>query len=432
MVWDRLVLQLSHQEPAVRHAVNALGALHEERTLRRTAVAEGIDVSLVKTGFPLAQYFKALSEMQYLLKSGTASLDVILLCSLLCMHFEALRASFVPCLIHVENAIQLLHSTTNTGDARKVTPSLVRAVMRMDLQGSLYLSSRVPGLPFYTAYIEDVLPSTFSDLTRARDLVNTWTTRLFHFMRTSGDEYKFRTPGNVPIEELAKAQDLEQKFIKLDALLWEFMHKPTSKLSIREQHGLGMLRSRTKINRILAATSVYSEASTCDRYLDEFESILTIIMSIMNSDNADKRLFSVSLDEGLTHPLFFVATHCRDGRVRHQALAQLRKLPVRDGIWRVETTTRTAEMCIRWEEAVCDKDVATCADIPEWRRIHSAGFDGWRNEAPRKKIMVRLRMRPNGMDGEWMDINEYIDWSVPPSTDIENLEIPMSVQLQSF
>lgn len=414
-VWDRLVLQLSHHEPAVRHAINALGALHEERSLRRSAGAEGIDVSLVKTGFPILQYSKALNEMQELLKSGKASLDVILLCSLLCIHFEALRESFVPALMHVENAIQLLNSTASF-DARKVSPSLVRAVMRMDLQGTLYLGSRVPGMPFFTAATDSVLPETFHDLTHARDLVNTWTSRLLHFMRTVGDHHKIRFPGNFSIDKLAQAQALEQTFIQLDALLWEFMHKPTAKLSTREQHGLGMLRSRTKMNRILASSSLYTEACYFDQFLDEFENILTICMYIMGSDNADRRLFSVSLDEGLIHPLFFCATHCRDGRIRHQALAQLRKLPVRDGIWHVETTTRTAEMCIRFEEELCGKapGTALCSDIPEWRRVHSASFDTMGDEsAPNKKVMVKLRSRPNGTDGEWVEHEQFIDWLVP-------------------
>ncbi|KXT02564.1 hypothetical protein AC578_10649 [Pseudocercospora eumusae] len=418
-VWDRLVLQLSHSEPAVRHAVNALGAIHEERSLRRSASRGGIDVSLVKTGFPILQYSKALNQMQDLLRAGTASLDVIILCSLLCIHFEALREAFVPAIMHVENAIQLLHSTGSPLDVRKINPSLVRAVMRMDLQSTMYLGSRVPGLPFFTASTDSVLPHTFHDLVQGRDLVNTWTSRIFHFTRTVADSYKFHEAGDIPLEVIAAAHDLEHQFLKLDTLLWEFMHKPTVKLSIREQHGLGMLRSRVKINRILAATCLYSEASVFDRYLDTFEEILTICMYIMGSDNADYRLFSVSLDEGLIHPLFFLACQCREGRIRHQALAHLKKLPVRDGVWHVETTTRTAEMCIRFEEALFaaahpDRpQSATCADIPEWRRIHSAGFDGWDDDGPKNHVKVHLRTRPNGTDGEWLDFEESIQWHVP-------------------
>ncbi|CAK4032808.1 Transcriptional regulatory moc3 [Lecanosticta acicola] len=404
-VWDRIVLQLSHSEPAVRYAVNALGALHEERQLRHTADHNGTDAQLVKTGFPLSQYAKALNEMQSLLKSGGVSLDVVLICSLLCIHFEALRECFVPALMHAENAIQLLQSSTSF-DARRVNPNLVRAIMRIDLQGAMYLGSRVPGLPFYTAAVDSVLPSSFHDLNHARDMVTTWSGRLFHFMRTVADDHKFREPGNIALEEYARAQELERTFIGMDKLLWDFMYKPSVKLTMREQHGLGMLRTRVKINLILSATCLFSESCIFDRYTEDFDEILTICLYILGSDNAERRLFSVSLDEGIIHPLFFVATHCRDGRIRHQALEQLDRLPKSGGIWHVETTIQTAKMCILWEESLTDKEQPLCEDIPEWQRIHSAGFDGWDDDNPKRTVKVHLRTRPNGMDGEWLDFYE--------------------------
>lgn len=250
----------------------------------------------------LRQYSKALKEMQTLLKGNLVSLDIVLLCSLLCIHFESLRGAHVPSLLHVENAIQLLQSSTSF-DARKVNTSLVRAMERLDLQSTMYLGSRVPRLPFYTASIDSTLPSSLHDLAQARDMVNSWTNRLFFFMRNTADDYKFRDPGSVPLEEHAKADALEQKFIALDQLLWEFMHKPTSKLSLREAHGLGMLRSRVKIDRILAATCLYCEASLFDRYLPIFQEILTICLHIVGSDKSENRLVSVSLDESLAHPV---------------------------------------------------------------------------------------------------------------------------------
>lgn len=110
--------------------------------------------------------------------------------------------------------------------------------------------------------------------------------------------------------------------------------------------------------------------------------------------------------------LFFVATHCRDGSLRHLALEQLQKLPTRDGIWFIETIKQTAEICIRYEEALCDKDVPSPEDIPEWRRIHSAGFVGYGSseEHPDKRTLkVQLRTRPNGQDGEWEEFVEEIE-----------------------
>jgi hypothetical protein len=304
-VWDRYVLQVSSSEPTVRHAVNALASLHEERSLRTRAENNGTAVGHLKTGFPLSQYTKALHGLQEMLKGQNISMDVILMCVLILTHFEALRERFVPALLHLEGAIKVL-SSNQAYEVRKVDPSLVRCLMRLEIQGSMLLGLRLPGLPFYVQATPTDLPSTLHDLAQARDLVNVWTGRILNFMRTDADEYKFREAGNIPIELIAKSHSLVRTFVELEELLWDFMHRPTIKLSMREQHGLGMLRSRVKINKILSATCLYTEACMFDAFLQDFEEIITICKYIMTSDNADRRLFSVSLDEGLLHPLFFV------------------------------------------------------------------------------------------------------------------------------
>lgn len=151
----------------------------------------------------------------------------------------------------------------------------------------------------------------------------------------------------------------------------------SNRLTKREQHGLDMLRSRTKLNTILAATCVYSEASACDAYLNVFEEVLMLCDYTMHNDDFDSWLFSVSLDEGLVSPLWFVASNCRDSRIRHRALALMKKLPAREGIWYLEVMTQIAQACVRYEEAECEKENPLCEDIPEWRRVHSSGLGGW-------------------------------------------------------
>lgn len=431
-LWERLIFQVCQTEPVVRHAVTALGALHEERSLRRSALRDGVDVSLVQTDFPVKQYGKALGGLQKLLTREDVPMNVVLLCSLLCVHFESLRENFVPALVHAENAIKLLHSSS-TFNTQKIDQSLIRAFMRIDLQGSLYIGMRTPGLPFFTSATDSELPESFSDLIHARDFSNTWTSRLYYFMRIKADKYKFQEPGDVPLEVYAECQTLESMFTGIDQRLWEFMQRPTIKLAFREQHGLGMLRIRAKINLIIAAGCLYAEASSYDRFMDRFEEIHSICKYIMDSENADRRLFSVSLDEGLLHPLHFLATHCRDSKLRHSALSMLRSLPARAGIWHVEAMTRTAEHCIQYEESLCANPHPQCADIPEWRRIHSAGFDGWGTAHKQQThVTMHMRTRPYGMDGDWVDASKEIEWYVHPLRAPSCLSMPDRAVLWSY
>lgn len=411
-LWDHMVLQISHSEPAVRHAINALGAQHEESVLRRAVKLNGSTSSVdFRTSFPAVQYSKALVGLHDLLKKDRVPMNVVLICSLAFIHFEALRECFVPALLHAENAIRLLQSSS-TFDTGDIDPMLIRAMMRVDVQGAMYLGMRRPGLAFYTSSTDSTLPAAFRDLVHARDLVNTWSCRMYHFMRTEADDLKFRDPGAAPLEVLAKAQELESMFIRLEALLLEFMHRPDVRLTTRESHGLNMLRCRVKVDRILSSCSLYTEACLYDRFVDEFEEIVAICMSISTSDDADTRLFTVSLDEGLLYPLWYSAAHCRDGRIRRSALKILKKLPTGANVWHVEAMTHSAQKCMEFEESGCDKEFPTCQDIPEWKRVHSAGLDGLEVSAAKRDVTMYFRTRPNGPDGEWTEHQDTVHWWV--------------------
>jgi hypothetical protein len=411
-VWSQLVLQACHTEPVIRHAVTALGALHEERYLRGEASGNGVEVSLVKTEFPTRQYAKALGGLQRLLSSGKASVNVVLLAALLCVHFESLQERFIPALTHAENAMRLL-DPSQAPSTEAVDPSLLRAFVRIDLQGAYFIGIRLPSLSFITSAIDNELPKSFDDLTQARNFVTTWSCRLFNFLRLTADKHKFVSPGFVALEALAEAQSYEQTFISIERLLFAFMQKPNVKLTFREHHGLAMLRALAIENRIIAAGCLYTEASFYDRFMPEMEQMLAICRFVLEAEDATNRLLSVSLDEGMLRPLYFVVTHCRDSRVRRSALALLQQLSNSHGVWHVEAMTKAAEIGIRIEESGCASDSPRCEDIPEWRRVHSSGFDAWIIAAPtRSKVAAKLRMRPNGMDGEWVDIDEWFEWYV--------------------
>lgn len=408
-VWERTVLQVCHTEPAIRHAVNALGALHKECFWRSGKYDAGGSDSLVRSNFPFSQYAKALRGLQRLVNSPNTSADVILLGALLSIHFESLQERFIPVLIHMENAIKLILLVLRT-KSQRIELNLLRTFMRLDLQGSTYIGMRVPSLAFIIT-ADNVLPTAFLDLTQARDICNTWTSRLYHFMRTVADQHKFVSPGFVPLEILSQAQEIEHTFLTIDGMLWKFMQKPGLKLTLREQHGLAMLRVQAKEFRIVAAGCLYTEASLYDRYLSDFEEIYTICKVVMDGQDSSNCVLSVSTDWIPLRTLWFVATHCRESWLRHSAVSLLRTLLADNDVWHVEALIKSAEVCIAKEEEACGVRNKMCRDVPEWKRVHSSGFDQWTLGArPRNRVTARFRIRGNGMDGEWTDELEVIEW----------------------
>jgi hypothetical protein len=409
-VWERLALQASHTEPVIRYAINALGALHEERCLRAEASKGGTELSLVQTDFPVRQYAKALSGLQKLLGSGKVSINVVLLCALLCVHYESLQERFIPALTHADNAMRLLDPSQAPSN-EPIDPSLIRAFIRIDLQGTFFVEGRLPSLSFITSKTDNELPKSFTSLEQARSFVITWSCRLFQFLREKAYEHRHDSPGFFTIEALATAQSFEQVFLSIDQLLLSFIQKSPLRLTFRENHGVNMLRVLAMENRIIAAASLYREASFADRYLPEMEQMLSICRVVMDVEDPSTRLLSASLDDGMLRPLSFIGFHCRDSRIRHSALALLKRLSNGQLAWHVDAITKTVERCIIIEEEGCGKESPRCEDIPEWRRVHSFEFDSWILARDRRsKVVATLRLRPNGMDGEWAEILEEIEW----------------------
>ena len=87
-IWERMVLQAAHTEPVIRHAVFALGSLHERFDMGDlTVFASNGDAA--QGGLALKQYTRAINHLITQSKPAeTPSLDVCLIASALFAGFE--------------------------------------------------------------------------------------------------------------------------------------------------------------------------------------------------------------------------------------------------------------------------------------------------------------------------------------------------------
>lgn len=77
--WERLVLQAAHHEPAIRHAITAIGSLHENKTFGRDSEVK----------FALRQYNLAIRSLLATPSPGEQrGLDVSLISCILFICFE--------------------------------------------------------------------------------------------------------------------------------------------------------------------------------------------------------------------------------------------------------------------------------------------------------------------------------------------------------
>lgn len=137
------------------------------------------------------------------------------------------------------------------------------------------------------------------------------------------------------------------------------------------------LRMQVKVALILLKTCIDSPAETSfDAFLREFDDIVTRIESLANTLflpealPLDNESTSFTMELGILHPLFFVATKCRDWGVRRRAIAALKR-GGREGVWEGPIVALVAE----WVMGIEERDVAFGECIPEEKRIHDIRKD---------------------------------------------------------
>ncbi|KAF2170857.1 hypothetical protein M409DRAFT_63897 [Zasmidium cellare ATCC 36951] len=129
--WERLALQAGDHEPSVTHAAIALGSIH-----RAMGSDEGAMIDSNQYDLALLQYSKAMRRLQtYLKTSGDnwsdASVEVVLLTSLLFFCFELLHNESALATVHLRNGLRILYERTQKREQLSTSKSLAGTQGRM-------------------------------------------------------------------------------------------------------------------------------------------------------------------------------------------------------------------------------------------------------------------------------------------------------------
>lgn len=361
-------------------------------------------------------------------EKNSCSQSTVLVCAALFILIEVLQENDLCALSHLDSALKLLHqSTFLKGSYQPIHISedheqLVSLFSALDLEASIYTGLRRPGL-----HAEDIRrnenielrPDEFASLADAFRNLNIITNSSLHFQRTA-DDYRYRVVGNVPLQLLAEQQDLLERFRRwktaYDCFCANHDHVSFDQSSKRQTllHRIHFSMTFTILYGCLSVNetlydSLHSHFRDIVRYSNE---ILALDAFSQSGTQAHRPKFS--LETGIIWPLFETAQKCRDRQLRRQALSLIRVAP-REGVWVPEIHARVSERVIEIEEdrvldwAHGDFHGASCQfeDIPEWRRIHSVNMNPHKSE---RLVEVKYRRRLNGIDGEWDDFIEWVQY----------------------
>lgn len=383
--WRLSVLQLSNHSKCLKHAVVALGAIHE-----RFAVGDSLHNSALLVTedrryiFAVKQYNAAIKELRDALEAGCPA-EVILLCCILFVCFESFRSGAPTAMMHLKNGIHAiqawragkLYQGVKMDPTDPTTRMLLGLVSRLGPQLTNIDMSNVVDFGGTEAHIIKASGDLFRGLSQigmltdrtefatfeeARDDINHIVNMELAYFFQINPLFGTKTPEEAKQLQLlirdtmAKFEDWVYKFEALMARTKSFM-------SVQDERTALFLETQYKFIKILInclfvpKTTGLNQSQTnalIESFTPQFLEVLQLIerqIAYSKEQPASSpggelypRLASTFYPEaGIVSPLFLLGIGARDSAIRSRAMEILRSEKRREGTWDSETCWRVIE-----------------------------------------------------------------------------------------
>ena len=142
LFWEKLILAASAQKPSLRHAVIALGALHEDFS-RKRLVSSTSSVEDQGTQFALNQYAKAMGALRRSLSSGKEEPLTALMSCILFVCFDSLRGWFESAMVHLQSGLRILRDMRRSSTGNHIIEDNIAPLfMRLSIQSIIYVETK--------------------------------------------------------------------------------------------------------------------------------------------------------------------------------------------------------------------------------------------------------------------------------------------------
>ncbi|KAI9745015.1 MAG: hypothetical protein M1818_001293 [Claussenomyces sp. TS43310] len=426
--WTRLVLQAAHHEPAIRHAVIALGALHE-----RSEVGSRDESSI----FAMQQYGKAIRCLvKPIQEKQKQAADVVLITCVIFVSFETMRGRLGAAISHIEGGVKIiseLQPGTEPAETWSISTipyaesSILNPIfIRLDKQACEISSGRKRLLlnqilvDKASGYHDDI-PLIFASLEQARNSLDHIRTFAMRFVESAASQPSFSDP----VKRALTLEVLKNlTFVKLQqwSSAFDSFTKNSAGFDVAGQvaiHVLEMHRIVTGVVMEVDEDRSFADGTVWDQYEPQFESIVSHATSITELHLAScvregRKRSTFYLDEGVANPLFFVAGTCRDGALRRKSIELLRVMDWQEGIMHTSLAAQIAErfMSIEEEDLVGGEGFLRASEVPGENRL--AGMEvRWvtdRSVHLSYNRMGRRMIGGDGYEGGKVVVEEWMEW----------------------
>lgn len=425
--WSKLVLQLSHSEPSIRHAISAMSVTYQDVELSLQDPAGYVNAN------PDAQreWNISIKTISARIQAHPSSSLVPLVCCLLFTCIEFLRGNVESSLLHVQSGIKILAAIRRHDDA---APDLGSNLSSNDLQaiedhivpmfsGLSVLCSLAGRMtpPIYTPTTKENSPH--GDLTHSRRRLLEISDTCIRFIH---DAIPKAAMFKIDIDDFVEQVKLQTKLDAWSDQLDELVERLQAAGKPVKQDALNLLLVHYKAIYIWTRVCTTAGEMAADSYQTEFEELVHYAEQFAKPGVGMATPQPLSFDIQILGPLYYTALKCRHPATRRRALAMLQLAPRREGLWNAHHAYVTAKRVIQLEERHLNgqnlpAEISRVHGLPlpdDESRIYNPGetpFDfrkSYHDIVPSPAypgtVGIVFQTKPWGLLGEWQTITEYI------------------------
>ncbi|KAF2237836.1 hypothetical protein EV356DRAFT_520347 [Viridothelium virens] len=436
--WGTIVLQFSLLEPAIRHGLLALSALHEQ-SVSGGSGAKGLRKS---DRFAFRQYSLAIVGAKNLVgrvnsaANSTEFLKVLVMSAILTC-YDNIVGNYERAQTHLRSAMKLIRyknpagfcssSTSTQGDASVHRINEMMAVkntlLQLDFQAMTFSDASAP-YPHLIQGQDDIedLPEEFQDQNSAPEALSSIIS-LFRFMFHISVQAKATpiSPSNLEHRKITLTARFTRWATFYAPLLTPIPRTPPSDIENANAILLVQIYYHTSITLLnpIFSPSEYS----WDTHIKTFMTVLALSerlvastfpssSPIVQTESSKSAWNPFTFNIGLTIPLFLLAFRCRHPLLRRRAMELLSVRDRREGMWRSRAAAEVAKRIIALEEEGIENMVKSERDIGEEKRVRAVFTKVVLDEEEtggEGKVWVRALKMPWGEEGECVG-QEFLVW----------------------
>jgi hypothetical protein len=404
------LLESCHVNPAIRHAIVALGALDKTAELVQSfdkmalTPVERDAAANAHHQNALRQYSKAVKHMAADASAKKVDLRTMLLTCLLILAFESWTGNMDLAVNQVHAGIRLIQEWREKykNDKDKYTrlspapyvveDDLIQIFCRLAVQHSFFADGHSPELhavlgnegPRFTRS----MPDTFSDIFEAGTYYNGIIRRGVYLITTHS---AYLGPDVRKDSEIWRWAMKEQEEIQAD--VWRFnkaLGPVLQKIGDGPQkHYALFIQLSMAIGYIGLSTHLSADESIHDEYNPVYKRVVYLAKAVMKEmPTANKtRTSNFCFDTRVIVPLWVVGLKCREPSIRREAINFLLANPRREGIWDSVFAGKVLQWAMEVEEEFIED-----GRVPGWARVAGVKWSGAELGGKRAELVCLQRV----------------------------------------